>query len=930
MQNFRGILFTLKKRMQNPSKDDHDRYDYLTFGYYDGLDIRCIDKWYDYRPKGLMNKNLVLKMHDEFIDLYTVKALFPKNVSELEEQGFSYTPFVNQEEINFPFMAMSLINISEEFVDQYLGYEALNKQVYNYVKEVLEEDKNANLQCTIFPSIGYSDYIIVYFSNGFSKIAAAIDKLRKKRLSNKYIAFSSCYTVCGINTKWNGSGSILKEDVKLSIRINLKSGKSSDEFISEFKSRAKDVFRSKGMSEDEINRIEADWEQCFHTFGNSDSLLIPDRHLKTYLPLYMKNELLNPESDFFKSYITNINSSIRVKKEGISQGVSFEESNDAKKQRIRERWDEFKDFIKEFDEFIDENNLHKRLLKSLEQLMKNYLNLAQLQHCFDVEIIIGEIFDALINNLRYVMKNYPNKNEEIDLSRVIESLNEFREIMRVYITDMIHSDKLFIEGQTLTHPSVGSATKLLFAYNSMMTDLMNRMRDSEKAEAVSEFRLLVTSGGCDRTNVRDVFNCLGNHRECPKILIATIPEISLYDIKGTTFRLFHECMHFCGKRHRKERLEFLWNAIGNFISYNIVTLLYSQESFELYFSEISTYFANNLSELQRVKDEVYVIYEQSSENLRHGIYQLIVQDSYILEYLRDNGDELSCYLSSLEAGLLSAQEISKLFLSDFSKKDTLCNNMYECLSNGQMEFFEKMSSYARSKKIYYTGFDSYIQHKNYLKDKGRQESEIICFLNEYFQEFMQQLSNGELSKINNSEDIIKYDELVEALGGSLKEGFADCFAIKVLKMHYVDFLLGFIYEEWNMELALPDYLLNIMRIGADLSVMYGIEEILSEEQEKEIRDKVKHWEEQGYQYQNVAQLINRTNSILSDYHRLKMNGLTGEIEDYLKMCVEDNAFPECTDFANFHINCDFNVEQDVYQVMEYLTCKWEGLKNANR
>ena len=153
MQDFRGILFTLKKRMQNPSKDDNDQYDFLTCGYYDGLDIRCIDKWYDYRPKGLMNRGLAIKMQDQFIDLFTIKALFPENVNALEEQGFFYMPILNQEEIKVPFMALSLMNISEQFADQCMGYEALNQAVYSDVRAVLNENQYRSLKCAVFPAI---------------------------------------------------------------------------------------------------------------------------------------------------------------------------------------------------------------------------------------------------------------------------------------------------------------------------------------------------------------------------------------------------------------------------------------------------------------------------------------------------------------------------------------------------------------------------------------------------------------------------------------------------------------------------------------------------------------------------------------------------------------------------------------------------------
>lgn len=58
MGKFSGMLFTLKKREQNVEEDDSKFYKQLMLGYYDGLDIHTIDKWYDLRPKGLLKRTL--------------------------------------------------------------------------------------------------------------------------------------------------------------------------------------------------------------------------------------------------------------------------------------------------------------------------------------------------------------------------------------------------------------------------------------------------------------------------------------------------------------------------------------------------------------------------------------------------------------------------------------------------------------------------------------------------------------------------------------------------------------------------------------------------------------------------------------------------------------------------------------------------------
>lgn len=130
MGEFKGILFTLKKRMQSIQRDDSAFYKYLILGYYDGLDINLVDKWYDFRPKGLKERNLQVDLCTPYIDQYTIRAIIPENKEILQKRGFSYDFWENvgsksiedynelKEEARkkYPFMTMSVLNLSEEYV----------------------------------------------------------------------------------------------------------------------------------------------------------------------------------------------------------------------------------------------------------------------------------------------------------------------------------------------------------------------------------------------------------------------------------------------------------------------------------------------------------------------------------------------------------------------------------------------------------------------------------------------------------------------------------------------------------------------------------------------------------------------------------------------------------------------------------------------
>lgn len=90
MKEFAGILFTLKKRVQNIVENDLQYYKYTLFGFYDGLDINTVEKWYDLRPKGLQNRQLQVDMENPFMAQYTFRAIFPPNRERLDKEGFDY------------------------------------------------------------------------------------------------------------------------------------------------------------------------------------------------------------------------------------------------------------------------------------------------------------------------------------------------------------------------------------------------------------------------------------------------------------------------------------------------------------------------------------------------------------------------------------------------------------------------------------------------------------------------------------------------------------------------------------------------------------------------------------------------------------------------------------------------------------------------
>ena len=179
----------------------------------------------------------------------------------------------------------------------------------------------------------------------------------------------------------------------------------------------------------------------------------------------------------------------------------------------------------------------------------------------------------MVCNMKRTMKMLAEAEDievkEILVERLLSAVGIFRENIGDYLADMQRSDRSFIEGQSLSHPSIGSATKLLFFYNQYINETAQMLMETKSGGNAGQeetYTFVIMSGGCDVTTASDIFSYMDPaDEEGHSLIIITVPEMSLYDIKGTMFRILHECLHFCGERKREERFGHL---IRSFSSYS--------------------------------------------------------------------------------------------------------------------------------------------------------------------------------------------------------------------------------------------------------------------------------------------------------------------------------------------------------------------------
>ena len=604
--DYKGVLFTLKKRMQSINENDDRHYRYHMLGYYDGLDINVVDKWYHFRPRGLHDLNLQINLQQPFIDQYTIRAIMPDNRDKLIQEGFCYsfwetagelsnadfTKYELQTRQKFPYITMSVLNLSEKYVKENLDLKSLQAGIITAIKDIAKQQTDLEeLHCAVFPSIGYSDFVILCMTDSLQKSSNVIEALRGTRSKQGNIIVSNCYSVCGLDKTFfsDTKDKCFDEDVKVTIRINLREGIAPNYFFHALKEKLKSDIQN-AEAEQHKRELETFLEEVenhyYVTFGNSDCLLLAEKALPSYLRLHASGQILDPGTEFFKQYIANVRTSVRIK--GFAYDKPSEIDNPKRDLKIYKV--KFENFIIAYEKFLIDNAMPIRSSKAMQHIMMNFLNIAYAGHSFDVAHVLGRAFLSMFKNMYFYMNrempDYVRDNlseDELDNLKdecyyivhqrreSVEALTIFKDNIGILIADLLRSDRPFIEGSTLTHSSIGSATKLMFAYTSILEKIAVKFQVSDK------FTFVVSSGGCDLTKAIDLFSFANPLDQINKPIIIKIPEMSLYDIQGTLFRLLHECMHFVGERYRKKRYSHLIWALAYAMAWDLVETEFSDE-----------------------------------------------------------------------------------------------------------------------------------------------------------------------------------------------------------------------------------------------------------------------------------------------------------------------------------------------------------------
>lgn len=555
VDNF-GLKIKLKKVNPNYRVKDNSfeeksyqiANEFIALGHYDAIEIEKVDELSDFRP----GKEMEQKETESFsCDLcnakyyteYTLKLLTIENDIYSEE----YKHWSNGEGVDLPFIAI----ISVDIKDRYLKCKQESETIPNYVDTIKEicGEKAAELNVKIAPyfCLGYTDFVILVRSNSLKEIQRCIEEVRNNG------KVSSTYTVFGLKQNQNFDN-ISKAD-KLSVK-----------FEWSFKDIAPNL--------DEIqffNKLKKTGVKFLNTCGVFDNFAYGEIGENELYELFSCSNPYFDKEDVPYGKVKNFNTYIN-----FSESKTCKSKVDSPSKREDKVLKTLQVFLKKYKLLIDKTNSHKRLYKAMKEMGRYYGHISFTYHSFDVQKVFGGFYTDFLRSLTFII-NYLLDNlekENLSINDKIQNLDliieKFRNLFGTLLFDILRSDHSFFEAPSIAHPSIGSTTKLLLAYNNIVNNWNENVKTAQGHHGVS---FLVTSGGCDKTEAHNLLyefeelipvkkNSKSNADANYKLpVIITISEASLYDIEGTLFRLAHEFFHLKGDRNRKERFSGFYKGL---------------------------------------------------------------------------------------------------------------------------------------------------------------------------------------------------------------------------------------------------------------------------------------------------------------------------------------------------------------------------------
>ena len=887
----------------------------VVLGHFDRIMIKPVERWLDFSPTHTEDVYRADKCEDNnatpaVSSYYPIKLLFPGESIESEYDIFQYDTWRSYENLlnKSPCMSLCLLNFTDNFKKE-KGENRVLKDFQQILKEDSSISKAAIREASfcILPSLGYSDCCILMADQTWKTELELVEQLHSLRdgqndpiLSTDYLVpiFYDIRKMKNEERFFNG--------VSLSVNVRLRPGVTAKEFATIIQKEYTDI-------------------RVFRCTGSNDCI-IQTNNPKSSSGLYYT--LLTSELN--SKIVLDLSTSIyllRDKEETENETHPLSENYDEIKKTIGD----FNTAIKDYAEQLRLNHRHLRQANALKELSASVLSTC----CRPHSSVLTKVFKAFLRDFAWCLECCSKKMKaegvwDFDLMEV--QVSELCSSVTGFIADISRSDNYSMEYEKYLHASVGSSTKLLLAFNHWLINLNKCICESTEKNSSSEHTFLVTSGGRDQSEAFSAFQFLepekdstGNWYEKQPIL-TQLPEMSLLDFSGTILRCFHECLHYCGERYRRERLKYMVGCTAEILSQNIANALFPK--LKAYGDAERNYlFLNPTGKssdpiLVQAESIYWSYYGQLQREIKNALCKAVV--------VPKNEEEPFFFLKNVKSWLyeefmvlLSGYEDSTMYPGGIGlPANAFIGILYQAGCDTNREFFTKIRDLFApgiGNEFYDTSIYDFEINKQVFFGKYT-ENETDKLLVNRIQLILSRLLFGDLP-----DDIVVLDrdsaefrrwmqhvpyidlcsrnlwKTIDVVTAIFTEAFSDAIACWSLNVSLEDYVISMIFEGLTLdtELRRGDDTITY-RVGAVLKLLFN-ENLTPDQKSLNQEAKIgitraldylnKHGKKEGNFTGNV--LCDRVDAILADYAD---NSAVGRyLYNYLQFCLEEYKKTDITE-----------------------------------
>ena len=544
--------FVLYNDFLPPTHEKHERWQFLSFGYYDGVFVgNNLCKERSGSLEGLWD--YFLKYSNELDGSYSSQIIFglrheEDNVkkdleSELWDKG--------EKRKEFPFLFLSLIQVNS-------GDKNL-KNGWNDCGELEARLTSEDVKAFTYLTFDSSDLILALFCRRYADGANIIDKFHRDPNSElqEIVGWRLTYsfTVASIDKNvLNNDEEIAKiNDVIDVVNIHLmEKSPSSINRVYDILCEELDIDEKEQGKKCRKNSILG----C-----NDEMFILKEIPWNKFLGLYQDNKgLLNHSSENYEKYLLGVTTIIG--KANLLACVSENNDNSNFTDPVLSKSMRMKCQGSDFLPGISKDNV--------ESIQRSLLQVINSLQKFETSPFHDYLFRSSLLPLNMVIDMALEAKGKEKINDFIDSFYEFMKGFDLYVQDSSRPDRQFTQVPDFNIKIYDTPVKLTAFYNAYIYYVKEYLNGLDyKSDIKHDYEFLACPGITNNMRVREYFKKISDIK---RLFLVEIPEKQVYQTKMMMIMLAHEIGHFVGKNIRKRAERF--KCIREIIAKIVVSCMY--------------------------------------------------------------------------------------------------------------------------------------------------------------------------------------------------------------------------------------------------------------------------------------------------------------------------------------------------------------------